>query len=64
MALVHMLPEAVEMYNGWAAEHEIERPFPVEYLSFFIGYLLVLGIDRVAAFYCTKKMEEKTATQE
>ena len=55
MAVVHMLPEGAEMYDNWAKKNEIERPFPVPYLGFFIGYLLVLGIDRVAASYFQQK---------
>ena len=49
MALVHMMPEGAELYDIWAAKNEIERPFPVPYFAFFFGYMLVLGIDRVAA---------------
>ena len=54
MAIFHMLPEGAEMYEGWVKKNEIERPFPVPYLAFFIGYVLVLGIDRVAAAYFHK----------
>ena len=49
MALMHLLPEGVELYDGWAAEHEIEEPFPLAYLMFFVGFLLVLCVDRVIA---------------
>ena len=49
MALVHMMPEGAELYDIWAKKNEIERPFPVPYVAFFFGYMLVLSIDRVFA---------------
>jgi ABC-type Zn2+ transport system substrate-binding protein/surface adhesin len=49
MSLVHMMPESAEMYADWAAEEGIERPFPLPYVMFFLGYMLILGVDRVAA---------------
>ena len=49
MALVHMMPETVEIYNGWAEHEEIERPFPLPYVGFFLGYVLILAVDRVIA---------------
>ena len=33
----------------WAAHEKIERPFPLPFVMFFIGYLLILAIDRAAA---------------
>jgi hypothetical protein len=49
MSLIHMMPEAAEIYGAWAKEEGIERPFPLPYVSYFFGYLLILGVDRVAA---------------
>ena len=49
MSLIHMMPEAAEIYLIWAAKEGIERPFPLPYVMFFVGYLLILAIDRVAA---------------
>ncbi len=49
MAIVHMMPESAEMYNSWAKKEGIERPFPLPYICFFLGYFLILAIDRVAA---------------
>jgi solute carrier family 39 (zinc transporter), member 1/2/3 len=47
MALIHMLPESAEIYREWAEEHEIESPFPLPYIMLFIGYTVILLIDRV-----------------
>lgn len=49
MSLVHMMPESAEVYQMWAAKEGIERPFPLPYVGFFLGYVFILGIDRVAA---------------
>ena len=49
MALVHMMPEASEIYLSWAAEEKIEKPFPLPYVMYFVGYVLILSIDRVIA---------------
>ena len=49
MSLIHMMPESAEVYEIWAAKEGIERPFPLPYVMFFVGYLLILAIDRVAA---------------
>ena len=49
MALVHMMPETVEIYEGWAEHEGIERPFPLPYVGFFLGYVLILAVDRVIA---------------
>ena len=49
MALIHIMPESVEIYASWAMEEGIEEPFPLPYVMFFIGYMLILAIDRVAA---------------
>ena len=55
MSLIHMMPESAEVYAIWAAEEGIERPFPLPYVMFFAGYMLILGIDRVAAKACGVK---------
>ena len=49
MSLIHMMPEAAEMYTEWAVKEGIERAFPLPYVMYFVGYLLILAIDRVAA---------------
>ena len=49
MALVHMLPHAVDHYGMWGRKEKIERPFPVPYVCFFLGYIIILTIDRVIA---------------
>lgn len=49
MALIHMLPESAEVYEIWAKKEGIERAFPLPYVCFFLGYILILAIDRVAA---------------
>lgn len=49
MALIHMMPESAEIYAIWAKDQDIERPFPLPYVMFFVGYLFILSIDRVAA---------------
>jgi len=49
MALIGLLPESVEEYLDWAEEKEIDEPFPLPYVCFFLGYAVVLLIDRVFA---------------
>ena len=49
MSLIHMMPESNEIYLIWAKNEGIERAFPLPYVMFFVGYLLILAIDRVAA---------------
>ena len=49
MSLVHMMPEAAEVYQGWALCEKIEKPFPLPYVMYFVGYFFILSIDRVAA---------------
>ena len=49
MSLIHMMPESAEIYLMWAKAEGIEEPFPLPYVMFFVGYLLILAIDRVAA---------------
>ena len=45
MSLVHMMPEAQEIYLSWAIEEGIERPFPLPYVMYFVGYVLILALD-------------------
>ena len=47
MALIHVIPEGVEMYAHWSKTKKIEKPFPLDYVLIFVGYLIVLGFDRV-----------------
>jgi zinc transporter ZupT len=54
MAFIHIIPESVEVYEEWATEKELERPFPLPYVLIFIGYLIVLSIDRVIAGFLLK----------
>ena len=52
MAIIHMFPEAVEIYQAWALEEGIERAFPLPYVGFYLGYLIILAVDRVAIKAC------------
>jgi hypothetical protein len=54
MALIHVIPEGIEIYEEWAEEKKIERPFPLAFVLIFIGYLMVLSIDRVLASWLLK----------
>ena len=47
ISFVHMLPESVEQYSAHIKEHEIEKPFPLPYVCLYLGYMLVLLIDKV-----------------
>lgn len=47
IALIHMLPESVEDYEKWVTEENIIRPFPLPFCCVFIGYIIVLCVDRV-----------------
>ena len=47
MSLVHILPEADEIFTEWAEENGYEKPFPVPYVLVFVGYVLILIVDRV-----------------
>jgi hypothetical protein len=42
---MHILPEEVEDYGELTAD--MERPFPVPYLLYFVGYTFILIVDRV-----------------
>ena len=63
MALVHMMPEGTHLYEDWAKKAEIEDPFPLPYATFFLGYLLVLLVDRVIAKSCGGHSLEKLETK-
>lgn len=41
------MPEAVAQHQEWAEHEEIEEPFPLPYCMMFVGYLIVLLVDRV-----------------
>ena len=47
IALIHMMPESVEAHREWALHEELEEPFPLPYCMMFVGYLIVLLVDRV-----------------
>ena len=49
MAIIHMMPESAEIYNSWATCKCIENPFPLPYVMYFVGYMVILSIDRVLA---------------
>ena len=49
MALVHILPEAVHIYDAWAICENHEDPFPLPYVLFYVGYLLILAVDKMVA---------------
>ena len=55
MALTHMMPESEVIYREWAVKEGIERPFPLPYVMFFMGYLLILAVDRVVTHACGVK---------
>ena len=58
------------MYGGWAAFEGIDRAFPLPYVMYFTGYLMILAIDRVIArdyhvhqhHGCDPKLEDDGAT--
>ena len=52
MALLHMMPEGVELYNLWVRVNEVEEPFPLPYTMFLAGYILVLFVDRGLTKMC------------
>lgn len=54
MALIHIIPEAIEVYGDYSKEKSIERPFPLPYVLIFVGYLIVLSVDRVIAGFLLK----------
>jgi len=59
MSLIHMMPEAAEIYMLWAEslDEPLERPFPLPYVGFFIGYLLILLVDKVLAGKLQSRVE-------
>lgn len=46
MALMHVMPEAAGVYEGWAKCEKIENPFPLPYLMYMVGYVFILIIDK------------------
>ena len=64
MSLVHIAPEAVEIYGVYVAQQDVERAFPLPYVCFFGGYLLVLLIDRVVARMVIDNMAKKQGTEQ
>lgn len=47
IGFVHMLPEAVEQHEEFIADHKLSNPFPLPYTCMFVGYIVVLLVDRV-----------------
>ena len=54
MALIHIIPEGIDVYSEWAESEGIEKPFPLPYVLIFVGYLIVLSVDRVIAGFLLK----------
>lgn len=54
MALIHIIPESVEVWEEYAAEKKMERVFPLPFVLIYIGYLIVLVVDRVIAGFLLK----------
>ena len=54
MAFIHIIPESIEAWDEYSTEHNMERPFPLSYVLIFVGYLLVLSVDRVLAGWLLK----------
>lgn len=50
MAVIHIAPESVDKWDLWLAENCYEEGgFPLPYLGFLIGYVLILLFDKVIA---------------
>lgn len=66
IALVHMMPESVEMYTHYGEEHDIEEPFPLPYFCLFLGYMLILLVDKVIVdtWLSTKQPAKLAETKE
>lgn len=64
MALIGLLPESVEEYDEWAEEKEIEHPFPLPYVCFFLGYAVVLLLDRVFAHAFVERFKKRFMKKE
>ena len=47
IAICHMLPESVEQHTEYATSHDIEKPFPTPYVCMYIGYMLILLVDKI-----------------
>lgn len=54
MALIHIIPESVEVWEEYAEKKLIERPFPLPFVLIYVGYLIVLSVDRVIAGFLLK----------
>ena len=60
MALLHILPEAIEQYAEWAVKKKIKKPFPLPSAMFLTGYLLILAVDRLI----TSKLKQPKEVKE
>ena len=49
MAVIHILPEAAEIWEGYAKSQDMENAFPLPYLMYLVGYILILWVDKVIA---------------
>ena len=63
IAIAHMLPEALEVYQAWGKQQKIERLFPLPMVIFIAGYLLVLGFEQAVVARCAKKDNNKVVEQ-
>jgi|688.fasta_scaffold328197_1 zinc transporter ZupT len=54
MALIHIIPESVEVWHEYGEKKKIERPFPLPFVLIYVGYLIVLSVDRVIAGFLLK----------
>ena len=63
MAMIHLFPEALELYAGYAKSVKLEKPFPVPCLCFLIGYSVILTLELLTktakrSFSKVEKQEE------
>jgi len=47
IALIHIAPEEADLWNTIQAAKGIEDPFPLSYFLMFVGYTLILVVDKV-----------------
>ena len=54
MSLMHVLPETVEQYGTYMSVcHGNKEPYPLPYLMYVLGYVVILSVDRWFAPYFT-----------
>jgi zinc transporter 1/2/3 len=64
MAVVHILPEAAEIWDEYAEQEGIENAFPLPYVGYLVGYVLILWVDKVIAgkYHIHEEDEKKEAS--